>query len=145
MYLTPGGKPAAVFHPDFTGANDIIGGSSDFYVPELIHFNVNNPLYGWAMSSHGPLMRWSRSTAPRSANSSKPGDLIEESRCQPAQGALRLLSPASVEIEPAQYRPRLVRHLDVKLQHLAVRPDVLAFPYLFRLAMWPPGSNITAA
>ncbi len=97
MYLTPGGKPAAVFHPDFTGANDIIGGS-DFYVPELIHFDVNNPLYGWAMSSHGPLMRWSVDRT-EVGKFSKPGDLIEESRANARKGRYAFIA-GSVESNP---------------------------------------------
>ena len=97
MYLTPEGKPAAVFHSDFTGNNEVLGGS-DFYVPNLVRFDPGNPLYGWDIGGQGPLMRWSvERTAV--AQFSKPGDLIEESRANPRKGRYAFIA-GSIESNP---------------------------------------------
>ena len=97
MYLTPDGKPASVFHSDFTGENEVQGGS-DFYVPNLVRFEPGNPLYGWDKSDHGPLMRWSV-TRDAVAQFSKPGDLIEESRANPRKGRYAFIA-GSIESNP---------------------------------------------
>ncbi len=97
MYLTPDGKPASVFHADFTGRNAVTGGSA-FYVPDLISFDPGNPLYGWNMSGHGPLMRWSVDRT-QVAKFTKPGDLIEQSRANPRKGRYAFVA-GSVESNP---------------------------------------------
>jgi len=97
MYLTPGGNPASVFHADFTGKN-VVAGGSDFYVPDLISFDPGNPLYGWNMSGHGPLMRWSVDRT-QVAQFSKPGDLIEQSRANARKGRYAFIA-GSIESNP---------------------------------------------